>query len=309
MSRASRNRPVRNLGPQPTAAAPVVPVQNGSIVSGRETEVTPAMAEAWLKKNHPENRNVSWLQVGAFAQDMAAGKWDLTHQGICFDGDGTLIDGQHRLWAVVQSKATIRMMVFTNVAGTIRQSIDRTRARSVSLLTGYPVRVVAALSVLRGLETGYHVSTPLTPSEAATMYEAHSAFIDQLEALPKRGMLRGATLAACVYTMPLNPAQVQEFANKVATGEMIGRGHAAFAFRGWAERNKDERPWPVAMAAFNCLRHFLTGTSLSNVYTGESGYRGVVAKRRKLGLAHTPATDMVAPGVAWSAERDDQGAA
>ena len=41
------------------------------------------------------------------ARDMKAGHWRLTHQGIAFDPAGVLIDGQHRLWAIVESDTTL----------------------------------------------------------------------------------------------------------------------------------------------------------------------------------------------------------
>jgi hypothetical protein len=72
--------------------------------------VTPSQAEKWLAKNHPRNRNISLRLVDAFTADMLAGEWRLTHQGICFDGEGQLIDGQHRLTAVVKSGKTIQLV-------------------------------------------------------------------------------------------------------------------------------------------------------------------------------------------------------
>ncbi len=59
------------------------------------------------------NRNIQWQRVLQFANDMTRGAWRLTHQGIAFNEDGKLIDGQHRLWAVVESKTTQRFYAAT----------------------------------------------------------------------------------------------------------------------------------------------------------------------------------------------------
>jgi hypothetical protein len=49
------------------------------------------------------------------AADMAAGRWQLTHQGIAIGPNGEVIDGQHRLHAVVLSGVTVMMLVTYNV--------------------------------------------------------------------------------------------------------------------------------------------------------------------------------------------------
>ncbi len=45
---------------------------------------------------------------------MREGHWDTTHQGIAIASDGTLVDGQHRLLAIVESGVTVRMNVTFN---------------------------------------------------------------------------------------------------------------------------------------------------------------------------------------------------
>lgn len=72
--------------------------------------VTPALAKQWLEKN-TNNRNVNFAKVKKMAKDMREGHWDTTHQGIAIATDGTLVDGQHRLMAVVESGVTVRMNV------------------------------------------------------------------------------------------------------------------------------------------------------------------------------------------------------
>jgi hypothetical protein len=74
-------------------------------------EVTPELAARWLKNNF-RNRSVREDVVSAYARDMANGRWVYTHQGIAFNDRDELIDGQHRLHAVILSGlAAVRMMV------------------------------------------------------------------------------------------------------------------------------------------------------------------------------------------------------
>ena len=59
--------------------------------------ITPDMALRWLETTNTNNRKVSEKHVHRLARDMTDGKWRLTHVGIAFDPNGTLLDGQHRL--------------------------------------------------------------------------------------------------------------------------------------------------------------------------------------------------------------------
>jgi hypothetical protein len=271
---------------------------SGSPISADVLDVSPDDAAKWLERNHPSNRSISWGAVESFANDMRAGAWRLTHQAVCFDADGYLIDGQHRLHAVKQAGVTVKLLVIRNQEGSFHDPIDRGRPRSVATIMGVAHREVSALNVLRMCEAGYPIHSPMTLHEAELVAVRHQEHIQELSKVPLRAKLPGSVVAACIWAYPVSPERTAEFAHKTASGEMIGRGDPCFAFRSWRERNKRAGTWEVALAAFNCLRHFLTDVSLSSVYTGEIGYRAVCAQRRKLRVSHTPTTDVV-PGVSW----------
>ena len=78
-------------------------------------EITPEMAREMLEHNMKNNRRVSKETVMRYARIMKAGGWNLTHQGIAFDTNGELIDGQHRLNAIVQANVPVKMLVTYDV--------------------------------------------------------------------------------------------------------------------------------------------------------------------------------------------------
>jgi len=78
--------------------------------------VTPKKAAEWLEAN-TANRPISTSVVRGFAEAMRRGEWVVTHQGIAFDVNGVLIDGQHRLAAIVEADVAVDLTVFTDVAG------------------------------------------------------------------------------------------------------------------------------------------------------------------------------------------------
>jgi hypothetical protein len=101
--------------------------------------ITPKMAMDWLEHHNPKNRPISETTVQSYAQDMKNKRWLLTHQGIAFNEDGHLIDGQHRLWAIVMADVEIEMSVTRGIPRleikngveiNPMDSIDRTRVRT-----------------------------------------------------------------------------------------------------------------------------------------------------------------------------------
>jgi len=74
--------------------------------------VTPSQAQLWLDIP-ARNRVLNERRVEMYAAMMKRGDWMLTNQGIAFDEQGSLIDGQHRLRAIVRSQCTVDMLVIT----------------------------------------------------------------------------------------------------------------------------------------------------------------------------------------------------
>jgi hypothetical protein len=100
--------------------------------------VTPQLADEWLKKN-VKNRNVSIRSVDSLARDIAAGRWQITHQGIGFYTDGSLADGQHRLLAIKKAGIPVYVFVTFGIQKESLTAIDQHRMRKtddVIKLTG-----------------------------------------------------------------------------------------------------------------------------------------------------------------------------
>lgn len=77
--------------------------------------ITPAIAREYLKKNTDRNRKLSKKVVENYAATMREGNWYATHQGIAFNAKGELIDGQHRLKAIIEANVPVVMNVTRGV--------------------------------------------------------------------------------------------------------------------------------------------------------------------------------------------------
>jgi len=95
--------------------------------------VTPDMAKKFLASNYSGNRSVNRNIVRAYARDMANGNWNTDAcPPISMTKDGTLLDGQHRLYAVIQANTAVKMEVRKGVEYESYLYFDSGKMRSVA---------------------------------------------------------------------------------------------------------------------------------------------------------------------------------
>lgn len=93
-------------------------------------EITPEQAKSILRKNN-SNRRLRVETVTRYAIDMSKGKWnESTAECIKLASDGTLLDGQHRLHAIVEANVPIKLLVAYNVPKDVFNVIDTGVPRS-----------------------------------------------------------------------------------------------------------------------------------------------------------------------------------
>ena len=92
--------------------------------------ITPKQAEKYLEENIENNRPVLDRHVAVLARDMKAGNWVQNGETIKFNGTGSLLDGQHRLWACLEAKVPFTSAVARGVPNL--EDVDRGRHRTMS---------------------------------------------------------------------------------------------------------------------------------------------------------------------------------
>lgn len=114
--------------------------------------VSPQCATRWLAENNTHNRPLRRRTVEKYARDMACGSWALTGEPIKFATDGTLLDGQHRLAAVVKANVTVLLFVARGITAEAQLVMDtgakRTASDAISLVGRPNSSVLAAASRL-----------------------------------------------------------------------------------------------------------------------------------------------------------------
>lgn len=81
--------------------------------------ITPSIAAEYLKKNMPLNRRINSSRVETYADDIRRGGWKLNGESICFNEKGELIDGQHRLLAIIKAGVPAEISVIRGVGNDI----------------------------------------------------------------------------------------------------------------------------------------------------------------------------------------------
>lgn len=72
--------------------------------------ITPEDAKKYLERN-AKHRPIKEKKVAEYMAEMREGKWRLNGKTVCFDITGRLLNGQHRLSAVLRSGVPLTTVV------------------------------------------------------------------------------------------------------------------------------------------------------------------------------------------------------
>lgn len=133
---------------QPTALEGLLAHHKGDRPVTVVMEIDAALAREMLGRNHI-NRAVRLSHVGYFVRELQAGRFQLTHQGVALDSTGHMLDGQHRLRAILESGIPAAMCVTFNLTRDAFKVIDFGNVpRTLADVTGLPSRSVQAVNYL-----------------------------------------------------------------------------------------------------------------------------------------------------------------
>jgi hypothetical protein len=89
-----------------------------------QLRVTPAMARTWLEQNYG-NRKLRRNHVLMLAREIASGRYVTNGQTIIFASSGRLLDGQHRLAAVIVADQAVDMLIVRGVDEATFHTLDQ----------------------------------------------------------------------------------------------------------------------------------------------------------------------------------------
>ena len=220
-------------------------------------QITPALAVEYLRKN-TINRPLSKKRVRQLASDMANGRWRYTGDAIKFDEGGTLLDGQHRLSAVVQSGRTVKALVVTGLETKVFEVLDRGKRRSnrdVLAAKGckHYGEQAAALKLLNGIYGGKDYGVTIPPTQL-DKYLARFPRLGDVAGFAYRskayGIVRSKKLVVAVIMMSVDtpefnrgeysdiPESVQKFWLSLGSGLNLSASDPAYVLREKLQGNR-----------------------------------------------------------------------
>jgi len=263
--------------------------------------VSPAQAAEYLKSN-TSNRNLRRSLLEAFTRDMKAGKWVPNHQGIAFDVNGTLLDGQHRLTSLVQAEATLPFLIFRNVpilqAETkTMHTIDRGASRSLADMLNleenvFEANLVAAICTALAVmvvQSGERIRRMTMPQimEIVGIWKEDISHV--VKNRSNKHLLRSAIVCAAVALARAKVgqrAEVDEFFRQYTSGIGLKSGSAALALREHVlglkvpPRNRTERFRLGNVSLFAIYRH-IEGGAVGRLSFNDTGAVFFLSKQKE----------------------------
>lgn len=206
-------------------------------------EITPEIAAKMLEKN-TRNRPLDSSRIKRYANAMNDNKWMLNGECIIVSPDGTILDGQHRLWAVVESNATIKSCVMFNIEEDAIATINCGKSRSpgdVLSINGHHNTQVMAPAVRLAYIYDVMNNNMTTRKGVTVTNDTIARYADFL--MPRIAesvevasngahFFNRSVMAFChlVFTRS-NPDKATDFFHLVKTGEYLVSGHPVLALR------------------------------------------------------------------------------
>lgn len=106
--------------------------------------ITPDLAKRWMEKN-TVNRPFSRATHDSYVAAMKRGEWKLNGESIKFTRDGRMIDGQHRLRAIITSGISVQIYVVTDLDNDAFRTLDGGKRRSAADVLSIEGEVNAAV--------------------------------------------------------------------------------------------------------------------------------------------------------------------
>lgn len=197
--------------------------------------IGPDQAKALLDKLHPMQRSVTRRAVAEYAETMKAGLWTLSPHGIVIDSEGRLVDGQHRMLAVVKSGVTCEFDVCYLPPGASVRGIDRGRSRTLVNLAemegimekGSGSRLVPAARVLHCLSLD-RVDDYDFESVMAKIMAKSGGDLRHAANILGRDAKSAFPIAAIAYALPVAPKLIEGIVRRVRDNDGLAKGSGAW---------------------------------------------------------------------------------
>lgn len=222
---------------------------HGGIQATRMT-ITPDMAKDWLDSN-TNNRKLKPRTVAKYASAIGRGEWQYTGEAIKFAIDGHLLDGQHRLAAVVKSKSPIDALVIFGLPCSVFSVLDTGSKRTASdALRVQGEKNCSILgSAIRWSWLCHHNQlrwgSRITNDQALSWLQARPGLRESVSLVEEVSIRRlvSPSIMAALHDVAagIDKELADSFFRSIGTGANLAEGSPAYTLRRWLERVRYSR--------------------------------------------------------------------
>jgi len=200
--------------------------------------ITPEKARVMLAAN-TGNRPFRPKRLRTLIDEVNSGQWKVNGDAIRFSSDGELIDGQHRLTAIIQTGKSIQTLVIRGLEPEAKYSIDLQAARTggdMLAMNGEKnaVLISAALPHIHEYMTkGFITGNPgITPRKFPELMELYDTVRDLAPRCHNCKLMYPSILVALYYLFyTKDPEKAGEWVSLLNTGAGLTPGHPILVFR------------------------------------------------------------------------------
>jgi len=206
-------------------------------------EVNSELAAEWLKTNN-FNRRLSPTIIQRYANEMKNDRWNFTGDSIKFNCDGILLDGQHRLEALIRSNTKQKFIVVWGLEKKIFFNLDIGKRRTLTdVLTikdkkKYTSALAAAIRLCQSYDAGT-IETLNYEHNSAVLYNYFEEnpkiekSLDYVVDIDKDGTILKLSFVAAVHYILQRIAakEADEFIKSVMTGENLDKTSPIYLLR------------------------------------------------------------------------------
>lgn len=247
------------------------------------------MAMKILEDKNPHNRNVIEGTVQAYANDMKNKRWTLTHQGLAFDENGNLMDGQHRLWGVVFANVAVEFNVTRGIPvqdvknGVVINTMDaidvgrvRTTGSQMALCHGVKNgnQVAACIRGLVGILTsGTDIKkNKLSTANSLYIYELYGESVSAIiESMASHRRASHITSPLALYHKA-EPLKALELGRQISTLENLTAPARAWLRYLETQHTSDQTERAMRAGAI-CIMNYHLQKDMKNITDGDSGLK------------------------------------
>ncbi len=169
--------------------------------------VTVELAKRWLTKND-KNRKLNKALIQRYLRDMDGGNWEFTGEAVKFAADGKLLDGQHRLTALMQHGQPVLMLVVRGLTSEAQNVMDTGRKRSAAdMFTIAGKDHAVLLASTSRLVLGY-LGGNITTSNSQTIGQPSNSMIRDIAVTDPMVTWAAQVSSRVQGNIPANPAAI-----------------------------------------------------------------------------------------------------